>query len=101
VLRRLAEKLVVGEIHDETVTVADQMEWLLSRMQSERSFVFSRLFEGGVTLRRLVATFLAVLELTRLRRMRISQNEAFTDIVCEAAEENPLETQPAEATVEL
>ena len=26
VLRRLAEKLVVGEIHDEVVTVADQME---------------------------------------------------------------------------
>jgi segregation and condensation protein A len=42
VLRRLAEKLVVGEIHDETVTVADQMEWLLARMRSERSFVFSR-----------------------------------------------------------
>ena len=66
VLRRLAEKLVVGEIHDEAVTVADQMEWLLARMRAERTFVFSGLFEEGVSLRRLVATFLAVLELTRL-----------------------------------
>ncbi len=89
VLRRLAEKLVVGEIHDETVTVADQMEWLLGRMRSERTFVFSSLFEQGVSLRRLVATFLAVLELTRLRRMRLSQNEAFTDILCEASDEKP------------
>jgi len=101
VLRRLAEKLVVGEIHDEAVTVADQMEWLLDRMRGERSFVFSGLFEGGVSLRRLVATFLAVLELTRLGKMTLRQNDAFTDIVCAAAEENPLESQAAPATVGL
>jgi segregation and condensation protein A len=101
VLRRLAEKLMVGEIHDETVTVADQMEWLLSRMRAERSFVFSRLFDSGVTLRRLVATFLAVLELTRLGKMRLRQDDAFTDIVCDASDENPLETAADEATVEL
>jgi segregation and condensation protein A len=99
VLRRLAEKLVVGEIHDETVTVADQMEWLLGRMRSERSFVFSNLFEKGVSLRRIIATFLAVLELTRLRRIRLRQDGAFADILCEAAEENPLETPAGAATV--
>ncbi len=98
VLRRLAEKLVVGEIHDETVTVADQMEWLLERMRGERTFVFSSLFERGVSLRKLVATFLAVLELTRLRKMRLRQDEAFTDIVCEGADENPLESPAGAAT---
>ena len=91
VLRRLAEKLVVGEIHDEVVTVADQMEWLLAKLTAEPTFVFSALFPEGATLRRLVATFLAVLELTRLSKLRISQNEAFTDIVCEARHEIPLE----------
>jgi segregation and condensation protein A len=101
VLRRLAEKLVIGEIHDEIVTVADQMEWLLARTQTEKSFVFSQLFPGGVTLRRLVATFLALLELTRLRKLRLRQNEAFTDIVCEAVEENPLETAANPATVNV
>jgi len=100
VLRRLAEKLVVGEIHDEVVTVADQMEWLLARIQTERSFVFSSLFDGQVTLRRLVATFLAVLELTRLSRLRLRQNEAFSDIVCEAADEKPLESPAVGATLE-
>ena len=101
VLRRLAEKLVVGEIHDETVTVSDQMEWLLERMRGERSFVFSSLFEEGVSLRKLIATFLAVLELTRLRKMRLRQDDAFADIVCDAADENPLETAADTATVEL
>lgn len=99
VLRRLAEKLVVGEIHDELVTVADQMEWLLARSQVEKTFVFSHLFPEGVTLRRLVATFLAVLELTRLKKLRLRQNEAFSDIICEAVVEMPLETPVAVSTV--
>ena len=42
-----------------------------------------------MSLRRLVATFLAVLELTRLRKMRLRQDDAFTDILCEAADEEP------------
>jgi segregation and condensation protein A len=100
VLRRLAEKLVVGEIHDEQVTVADQMEWILTRVQTEKSFVFSHLFPHGTTLRRLVATFLAVLELTRLRRLRLAQAENYAEITCTAVEEIPLETPPAESTVE-
>ena len=99
VLRRLAEKLVVGEIHDETVTVSDQMEWLLARIRTEKSFIFSDLFPDGTTLRQLVATFLAVLELTRLGKLHLTQHEAFTDIVCTAREENPLETAAAPSTL--
>ncbi|HXA79969.1 MAG TPA: segregation/condensation protein A [Opitutaceae bacterium] len=95
VLRRLAEKLVVGEIHDEQVTVADQMEMLLARLQTQPTFVFSQLFDKKVSLRALIATFLAVLELTRLKKLRLQQNETFSDIICTAVEENPLAT-PAE-----
>ena len=101
VLRRLAEKLVVGEIHDEQVTVSDRMEYLLEKIKTEKSFIFSALFpDGKVTLRQLVATFLAVLELTRLKRLRLRQDEAFTDIVCSAVEaEIPLESEPNPSTV--
>jgi segregation and condensation protein A len=98
VLRRLAEKLVVGEIHDEVVTVADQMEWLLTRTQTEKQFIFSALFPEGVTLRRLVATFLAMLELTRLKKLRVRQNEAFADITIEVVE-IPLESAALTPTV--
>ncbi len=99
ILRRLAEKLVVGEIKDEQVTVADQMEALLERIKTQREFVFSSLFTGPVTVRVLVATFLAVLELTRLRKLRVRQDEAFTDIHCSAVEEKPLESAVQESTV--
>lgn len=99
VLRRLAEKLVVGEIKDEQVTVSDQMEKLLARLSVQKHFIFSELFPGTVTLRMLVATFLAVLELTRLKKLRIQQDEAFTDIVCTAVEENTLETSAEVSSV--
>lgn len=99
VLRRLAEKLVVGEIKDEQVTVADRMEYLLKRIETERTFVFSDLFPGKVTLRLLVATFLAVLELTRLKKLSLQQDEAFADIRCNAVDEIPLETATVPPTV--
>lgn len=99
VLRRLAEKLVVGEIHAEQVTVADQMEYLLARIRTTPAFTFSSLFPGRVTLRRLVATFLAVLELARLKKLTLSQDAAFAEIHCTAGGENALETSPSPTTV--
>jgi segregation and condensation protein A len=99
VLRRLAEKLVIGEIHDEQVTVADQMEMLLARLQTQPRFVFSQLFTTTVSLRTLIATFLAVLELVRLKRLRVRQEGTFADILCEAASENELETPAARSPV--
>jgi len=99
VLRRLAEKLVVGEIHDEQVTVADQMEMLLARLPTQPRFVFSQLFPAAVGLRTLIATFLAVLELVRLKRLRVRQDAAFADILCEAISEKELESAPTPDTV--
>ena len=75
------------------------MEWLLNRTRTEKNFVFSHLFPEGVTLRRLVATFLAMLELTRLKKLRIRQHEPFADIMVEVVEENPLETVASDHTV--
>ena len=82
ILRRLAEKLVEGEIQAENVTVADRMEYVLSIQ--EPVFAFSSLFQnkkiGVVTI---MATFIAVLELTRLHRLRLTQSDNFEEIYCE------------------
>ncbi len=80
-LRRLTEKLVVGEIQDDSVTVVDQMEMLIAKVKTEPVFNFSSLFDGHIGLRTLVTTFIAILELTRLRRLKVEQNEAFCDFV--------------------
>lgn len=84
VLRRLAEQMVQGEIHDDHVTVADRMEVILERIKSEKTFLFSSLIPKRTSIAMLISTFVAILELTRLRRLRLQQNEAFSDIVCYA-----------------
>ncbi len=81
-LRRLAEKLVQGEIREENVTVADRMEFLLS--VPEKKFSFSSLFEGGKAgIVAIMATFIAMLELSRLGKLSVSQDESFGEIYCE------------------
>lgn len=86
VLRRLAERITEGEIHAEQVTVADRMELILNRLKQQSHFLFSELFESSTTLTTIVASFLAVLELTRLGEIRLQQDSAFADIRCERPE---------------
>jgi len=83
VLRRLAERITTGEINAEQVTVADRMEFILLRFKQQPNFLFSELFEATTTITTIVATFLAVLELTRLGEILIKQDRAFSDIRCE------------------
>lgn len=90
VLRRLSDRLVVGEIEDEPVTVADQMEMLIERLDREPSFTFSSLFGEKISLFTLSATFLAVLELTRLRKMNVRQDESFGEIYCEVQQQTAI-----------
>lgn len=86
VLRRLSERIHTGEINAEQVTVSDRMEYVLAQAKHQSRFHFSNLFESTTTISTIVATFLAVLELTRLGKIRIQQDRAFADILCEEAE---------------
>ncbi len=82
VLRRLAERIDEGQINAEQVTVADRMELVLHRIKHKDNFLFSDLFESSTTITTIVATFLAVLELTRLDKITLKQDRAFADIRC-------------------
>jgi len=82
VLRRLSEKIVVGQIHDETVTVSERMEDILGELTRRKSFKFSDLIHGTVSVHFVVSTFLALLELSRLSRVDLQQDTAFGDIIC-------------------
>ena len=83
VLRRLAERITYGEIHDETVTVAERMEYIIELLKTTPEFLFSELFiNRDYNLSFLIATFLAILELARMRTIEINQEIEFTDIRC-------------------
>ena len=58
------------------------MSYILSKLNVESKFYFSNLFENKTTLNMIVATFLAILELTRLGEIQIDQNSSFDDILC-------------------
>jgi segregation and condensation protein A len=79
-LRRLSEKMVHGEIHRDHVTVADRMEYVLQRCTTEERFTFTSLLPEHPSLVLIVATFLAILELTRLRQVELAQTADFADI---------------------
>jgi segregation and condensation protein A len=83
VLGRLAERITTGEIHAEQVTVANRMEFIMRRVQQMPQFRFSELFESTTTITTIVASFLAVLELTRLGEIVVTQSRAFNDIYCQ------------------
>ena len=86
VLRRLADRITQGEIETEQVTVADRMEFILLRLKKTPRFLFSELFESTTTLNEIVASLLAVLELTRLGKMTLQQDRLFADIFCTECE---------------
>ncbi|MGF1483675.1 MAG: segregation and condensation protein A [Opitutales bacterium] len=90
VLRRLSESIVQGEIHEEPVTVAERMESILERAIGETKFLFSTLLGERPSVPYIVATFLAILELSRLGRLQLSQHEAFADIQIAAQPPEPV-----------
>lgn len=80
VARRMADRLVVGEIHDEEVTVSECMERILELRAERKIFLFSSLIPEKCSVTRLAATFLAILELTRVKKLTLEQSEIFGDI---------------------
>ncbi|MCB1175452.1 MAG: segregation/condensation protein A [Leptospiraceae bacterium] len=70
------------EIELEEFSVEAKMESIRKRLQQEQSFRFEDLFDSMDTLQRgdLIATFLALLELTRLREIIVRQKANFDEI---------------------
>lgn len=100
VLRRLSERIRVGEIHEETVTVADRMEDVLQILKSRPFFRFTEIIEEKLTSPvYLVASFLAILELVRLGHLEVSQSVDFEDIDCRACK--PPQGTPQSESVEI
>lgn len=85
ILRRLAERILPGDIRAETVTVADRMEVVLSRLREEGIFTFTSLLPERPTIPMLVASFLACLELARLGQLSLEQDDQFGEILCRRA----------------
>ncbi len=83
VLKRFDETESIGEIFDDRFTVAEQIDFLIDEVPPGRKIPFSRLFADAGTKSQVVVTFIALLELIRLREFRVRQERSLGEIELE------------------
>lgn len=80
-----AEQL--GEIAADRYTVADKIDYLLKTVRGVGSLRFSQMFSRMASRNEIICTFLALLELLRLRQIAAVQDARFGDIVFAGTQE--------------
>lgn len=71
---------VEHEVTEERISIADRIHQIVARMKDERSMVFEEIFADARTTHELVVTFLALLEMTRLKMTRLYQAATLSPI---------------------
>lgn len=80
ILQAAQERYGFREIYEDKFTVSEKIEYVLDRIEKEKTVKFSSLFYQTSTRGEIVVTFLAVLELIRLKQLRFEQSEVFGEI---------------------
>lgn len=75
-LRERPEPLI-HEITAEQLSVADRVSQILAALQGQQSLAFNELFAGQVNRHEVIVTFLAMLELVKLRLVHLLQSQRF------------------------
>ncbi|CAH2031706.1 segregation and condensation protein A [Trichlorobacter ammonificans] len=79
--RLLLARLPVARVHEvaarETLSIVDAVNEILSLLQERESLCFDDLFNEEMTRERLVVSFLALLELCRIRLVRVIQQSRY------------------------
>ena len=87
-LRRVIDRLpkdVFHQVELDKVTVREKMTLLLDKLRAHGRVLFEELFNEAKTRMDVVVTFLAMLELVKVRAVRIFQEELTGPIIIEAA----------------
>lgn len=87
-LRRVIDRLpkdVFHQVELDKITVREKMTLLLDKLRAQSRVFFEELFTDAKTRMDVVVTFLAMLELVKVRAIRIFQEEMTGPIIIEAA----------------
>src|SRR5450432_1672482 len=90
VLKRLNQTENLREIFEENFTVSDKIDLIMKMTASNVTLKFSELFASVSSRTEVVVTFLAVLELIRLKQIRAMQPTEFGEIEIVRAENRSL-----------
>lgn len=80
ILDRVQKAENLRDIFEDRFTVADKIEFVRQIFSTERRRMFAELFEGSASRTEVVVTFLAILELMRLRFIAARQSRQFGEI---------------------
>ena len=86
VIKRIEAREDLREIFGENFTVSDKIDSILQRVADGSSVKFAELFATMASRVEIVVTFLALLELIRLRLVRVTQSNAFDEIAIASAQ---------------
>lgn len=81
-----ASKEMVHKVYEEEISIEEKMAEIKRRLTEEGRFAFATLFPKPWTRNELIATFLALLEITRLKLARVFQEKVFGEILIERIE---------------
>ena len=87
-LRHVLERFPEERIHEvtlETISVREKMSFLLDELRRRGKVIFQSLFETATSRLEVVVTFLAMLELVKIRAIRVWQEERIGPVVIELA----------------
>jgi segregation and condensation protein A len=80
ILARADNREDLRDIFEDRFTVSDKIQLIQGRLAERSRLVFEELFPENATRTEIVVTFLAVLELIRLRQIGVAQESAFAAI---------------------
>jgi len=100
VLKRVGGREDLRDIFEDKWTVSEKIEALLRLVAEKGALKFSELFEGVTSRSEVVVTFLALLELMRLKQLVAAQSKEFGEIqIARAPAITPLAREPAPVAV--
>ena len=80
ILKRYNQRPQGRDLFEEKWSVSEKIELLAGMIRERQRLRFSELFEAANHRSEVIVTFLALLELIRMKQIRIEQSEAFADI---------------------
>ncbi len=80
VLKRFNKREDLRDIFEDKWSVSEKIEMILTTIKERASVKFSELFSNATSRTEVVVTFLAMLELIRLKQLVFTQSEAFSEI---------------------
>jgi segregation and condensation protein A len=80
ILKRFQERDAARDVFEDKWTVSEKIEQLMNVLKTRERLRFSELFADSTSRSEVVVTFLALLELIRLKQLRVAQPEEFSEI---------------------